>query len=527
MKKVGIITYHFAQNYGAVLQCYALQTYLSQQGYAVTVFDFVSEKQQKNNDVVKHGASVKTAVANICLLPFTHSIRKKHARFVDFCQKNLHLTPHFSTVESLEQYIEENGYDVVISGSDQVLNPNINDFEIAFLYPFKTKAKKIAYAASTGNASPDDIQKIQCYLDDFSKISIVEYGFGFTGARKVSVHGDDGLQELYSRIITARILLLCGTFFAMNILSVALHASSAQYVSMNILFLIILGVAFQLTWLFQGKQDMKLIAIINAVSRLFSVLMVFALVHSENHLYLYCICYAITFLLSAALGILLARKKYGLKVRLCKIADAISEIKDGWYLFISQAMSKIFSGIGTTVLGAVATPSIVGIYSAIYKIPYIMVLFFSPISQALYPHISVCFSKSFESGRKTVTTAAKLVIPAFALAGLAIILLRDHLILIAFGKNYLEYSAIIIPLVLWMLFSVINNFIGIQFLVASGNQKLYSRAFTIGSLITVGMNILLGGVLGIYGVSFAAPIGEMSLTILLYFSVKKAKHGGN
>ena len=63
MKKVGIITYHFAQNYGAVLQCYALQTYLSQQGYAVTVFDFVSEKQQKNNDVVKHGASVKTAVA--------------------------------------------------------------------------------------------------------------------------------------------------------------------------------------------------------------------------------------------------------------------------------------------------------------------------------------------------------------------------------------------------------------------------------------------------------------------------------
>ena len=91
MKKVGIITYHFAQNYGAVLQCYALQTYLSQQGYAVTVFDFISEKQQKNNDVVKHGASVKTAVANICLLPFAHSIRKKHARFVDFCQKNLHL----------------------------------------------------------------------------------------------------------------------------------------------------------------------------------------------------------------------------------------------------------------------------------------------------------------------------------------------------------------------------------------------------------------------------------------------------
>jgi len=205
----------------------------------------------------------------------------------------------------------------------------------------------------------------------------------------------------------------------------------------------------------------------------------------------------------------------------------IKDYRDGWYLFISQAMSKIFSGIGTTVLGAVATASAVGIYSAIYKIPYIMVLFFSPISQALYPHISVRFSDSFENGCKTVVKAAKLVIPAFALAGFAIILLRKQLILIAFGKEYLEYSAIIIPLVLWMLFSVINNFMGIQFLVASGNQKLYSCAFTIGSLITVGLNVLLGLILGIYGVSAAAPIGEVSLTVLLYFGVKKAKQGGN
>lgn len=174
MKKVGIITYHFAKNYGAVLQCYALQTYLSQKGYEVTVFDFVSEKQRKNNDVVKHGCSVKTAVANICLLPFAHSIRKKYARFVTFCQNNLQLTQHFSTVESLQKYIAENKYNVIISGSDQVLNPNIDDFEMAFLFPFQTTAKKIAYAASTGNASLDDIQKIQHYLDDFVKISIRE-----------------------------------------------------------------------------------------------------------------------------------------------------------------------------------------------------------------------------------------------------------------------------------------------------------------------------------------------------------------
>lgn len=61
---------------------------------------------------------------------------------------------------------------LLFQGSDQVLNPNIDDFELAFLYPFSTKAKKIAYAASTGNATQQDIGKIQRYLNDFAKFQL-------------------------------------------------------------------------------------------------------------------------------------------------------------------------------------------------------------------------------------------------------------------------------------------------------------------------------------------------------------------
>lgn len=64
---------------------------------------------------------------------------------------------------------------------------------------------------------------------------------------------------------------------------------------------------------------------------------------------------------------------------------------------------------------------------------------------------------------------------------------------------------------------------GIQYLVASGNQKLYSQAFTISSLITVALNIFLGLLYGIYGISIAAPIGEACLTILLILNGKKVK----
>ena len=348
---------------------------------------------------------------------------------------------------------------------------------------------------------------------------IVEYGFGFTGARKVSIQKENDIQPLYSRIITARLFLLLISFTLMNFLSYITHVDKERYISMNILFLVIIGVAFQLTWLFQGKQDMKFITIVNAIARTVSVLMVFILVKSQTNLYMYCFCYSATFIVSAVIGITLAKKRYGLRVQFCGIRDAVSEIKDGWYLFISQAMAKIIGAVGTTVIGEVATASAIGIYSAIHKLPQIMILFFSPISQALYPHISVKFSESFSSGSKIVKKAATYVLPLFLTGGLVVCFFRVPIIRVAFGDDYLEYNMVVFPLIAWMILSITNNFLGVQYLVASGNQKAYSQAATIGAFITIGLNICLGVLFQVYGVAIAAALGEFSLTIVLLIKI--------
>ena len=44
MKKIGIITFHKAQNYGAVLQTYALQETVKSFGYDVVVLDHFNRK---------------------------------------------------------------------------------------------------------------------------------------------------------------------------------------------------------------------------------------------------------------------------------------------------------------------------------------------------------------------------------------------------------------------------------------------------------------------------------------------------
>ena len=40
MKKIGILTFHRAENFGAVLQAYALQQYVTNLGYDVEIIDY-------------------------------------------------------------------------------------------------------------------------------------------------------------------------------------------------------------------------------------------------------------------------------------------------------------------------------------------------------------------------------------------------------------------------------------------------------------------------------------------------------
>ncbi|EOU1841735.1 flippase [Clostridium perfringens] len=351
---------------------------------------------------------------------------------------------------------------------------------------------------------------------------IVEYGFGFLGARKVAMYDESQLQQVYSKIITARVILLLVSFSLMNIIYIFSGMLFSHYMCMMLLFFMVIGTAFQLTWLFQGKQDMKFIALVNAISRTLSVILVFILVRNSDDAYLYSFLYSCTYIFSSLIGIKIAKKKYNLRFKFVSFKMAFEELKEGWALFISQAMSKILSGFGVTVLGIVSTTSIVGIYSAIYKIPYTLTIFFSPISQALFPSVSVSFSKSTDKGIDRVKKISLKIMPIFVFLALFLTVFRKQIVRIIFGSEYENYCSLIIPLCLWFVFSIVNNFLGIQMLVASGKQKEYSKVFAISAILSIVLNMVFGALWSIYGIAWATFLSELNLSLLLFFTVKRS-----
>lgn len=351
---------------------------------------------------------------------------------------------------------------------------------------------------------------------------VVEFGFAMSGARKASLSkGIDELHKTFTAIMLSRLLLCFLCFFAALGYSSFFMHSKKQSFCLVLLFLIPLGTVFQQTWVFQGLQKMQYITITSVISRIVSLICIFTLVKDKNDLALYCICYSITTVLIGAIGTFLAITK--LKLRLVKITvqDVIEEIKSGWYVFTTSLSAKIFSTFGVTILGIMATEYEVGIYSAIQKIPGVIMLAWFPIGQVLYPISSKRMTESYIEGRKYVKNIRNKIVPVFLFGIICVALPAKLIVEISFGKEYVDYFYILYPLLAWVLLGILNNFKGIQVLLAGGYSKEYSKCFQVGVLSNVVLDIVLIKFFRLIGAALAVAISELILSVLLSMEIFK------
>lgn len=148
-KKIGIITFHAADNYGAVLQAYALQTYLAEQGNEVQIIDFVPFGVEKANKplFVQEKSAIKRIIKKALILPNYFKLSRRNKKFEKFRNKYLNLSTKYRSAAEIKAAALD--YNICITGSDQVFNPLIHNSDIYYL-DFCNKASKVAYAPSFG-----------------------------------------------------------------------------------------------------------------------------------------------------------------------------------------------------------------------------------------------------------------------------------------------------------------------------------------------------------------------------------------
>lgn len=147
-KKIGITTFYDAYNYGAFLQCFALQQALKK--YDAKIIKYTSNKIKKDYSLIKY----KNWKLFLKSIVFFNKNYKKQKAFKNSIGK-------YFNFGSLNER-----YDIVIAGSDQIWNPILTDgFDGVYTLNKFKEAIKISYASSIG-----DETLIDSYTDEYKEI---------------------------------------------------------------------------------------------------------------------------------------------------------------------------------------------------------------------------------------------------------------------------------------------------------------------------------------------------------------------
>lgn len=178
--KIGILTFHNAINYGAVIQCYALKEFLVQRGHDVQVIDYRNPYVEDYAkliplSVISAKKSLVSKLKSIVISLIVYKGKQKISKiFKTFVESRLNTSPRCHSAAEIPS-----DYDCIVFGSDQIWNPNLcGGFDPAFYGQFpKGRTKFVSYAASMGNVSlfsDKDWQDIYSRLTAFDHISVRE-----------------------------------------------------------------------------------------------------------------------------------------------------------------------------------------------------------------------------------------------------------------------------------------------------------------------------------------------------------------
>ena len=176
MKKVGIVTIHKINNYGAVLQAYALNRYIRGLGHDAKTIDFRTYRVAESYKLFRPVENRMDLVRNGQALLFAGKLHRRKARFDQFLAEQVPMTSdaYYSNGELRSARFD---FDTYICGSDQIWNTHCRNYDDAFILEFaRGRGARISYAASLGaeNIHPDMQERFHRELSDYKAVSVRE-----------------------------------------------------------------------------------------------------------------------------------------------------------------------------------------------------------------------------------------------------------------------------------------------------------------------------------------------------------------
>jgi O-antigen/teichoic acid export membrane protein len=374
----------------------------------------------------------------------------------------------------------------------------------------------LAYLARTlGTAGFGKLSFAQSVVAYF--ILLVNLGTDYVGTREVAA--DRGRAPVFLNNILGIKIAASAISVALLVTLLAAMRKDLETKQLTLcLGMTIVTTAVTLEWFFQGIERMHVIAVARFVQSLLYVLLIVVFVRMPSHLVRVAVCQV-----AGAAGSVLVlwvasirrslRPSPTLDRAVC--GDIVRKAAPIGY---SLLMITLYYNLDPVLLSFMKGDSIVGLYSAAYKIVYLLILVPNIILSAFYPSLSgkLDAANMSEYANAYVRVLFSLGIPI----GIGGNILSSYMIDFFYGS---QYAASVVPLRI-LLWNVTLIFINMSYggpLLAWGKQGAYAKIITVGTGANLVVKFLLIPSLGMTGAAAAAVVAESILFFGFYRAVQR------
>lgn len=308
---------------------------------------------------------------------------------------------------------------------------------------------------------------------------ITEYGFNWSASREIAIAKDDKekISEIFNSVMCVKFILIILCFIVLFLLVLFVPKFNNEWLLFFLTFFMVIGNAIYPIWYFQGIEHMKYVTFLKIVSQSVFLILIFIFIKSPDDYLYVAVLNSLGFVIAGILSIIIANRRFGLKLTIPKWSSILHEFKYSFEYFSANIANTIYTNTNAFVLGVVAPPILVGYYVAAEKIFNAIHMLTSPIATAIYPQISK--NKNVNLYKKIFYPT---VIAMFLISGFVFIFAKE-IIAIFYGIEMLEAYKVLRIFCITVLFSSVSGLIGYPLLGAMGYSKIVNISLPIAALI--------------------------------------------
>ena len=231
-------------------------------------------------------------------------------------------------------------------------------------------------------------------------IVLVDYGSHINGTKDISINHNDNaiLEDKFTTIYLSKLILLTAVLLISILLIVSIPFFQKDKLQLILSLSIVVGQFINPTWFFQGIQNFKWISIINILSKVIYVVLIFLLIQKrEDYIYIN-LFLGIGSIIASSLGFLWIYTQFSFSLKKASIAKAIDLIKSEFSLTISQLFFSFYQYAPIMLISYFCGNFIAGQYRIIDQVIMIFRTYFQMFFNFIYADICLQIYKDVKSG---------------------------------------------------------------------------------------------------------------------------------